>query len=66
MAGMKCRQVCDQAKTVFVGGKNVKAKLEELVENGAEVIRIGEAEVEAISMAYKLNQKLPAMKLSAE
>jgi len=52
-------------KTIFTTGESAKTKLEELVENGAEVVRIGEAEVEAISMAYKLNQKLPSMKLSA-
>jgi len=52
-------------KTIFTTGESAKAKLEEFVENGEEVVRIKDAEVEAIALAFKSEQKIPAVNLTA-
>ena len=53
-------------KTLFATNETAVMKVQELRENGAEIIRITEKEVEAIARAFKSGQKLTSMKLTEE
>ena len=53
-------------KTLFATNETAVMKVQELRENGAEIIRITEKEVDAIAMAFKSGQKITSVKLTEE
>lgn len=53
-------------KTLFATNETAVMKVQELRENGAEIIRITEKEVDAIARVFKSGQKLTSVKLTEE